>query len=182
MISTRARLSKNTLRGRLGMCCCIQVHWHWWEWRFFVPIKRGLSGLDSEDIQLNKRRDVEVLKRAPLLFQISWPLSFFFFSECSFQVDDMDGSFLFGNLALRKMIAQTKMPVICVCSDRMDPNIRVLANDCYVIKFARPPTYLDPPPLPRRAASGLNLSRFASSLELAFQEYRKPYFRSCSHE
>lgn len=36
------------------------------------------------------------------------------------------------------MIKSTKVPIICICNDRVLPKIRSLANYCYDLRFPRP--------------------------------------------
>ena len=44
-----------------------------------------------------------------------------------------------GIKAIIDAIKVTKVPIICICNDRMDPKIRSLASHCYDIRFQRPP-------------------------------------------
>nr|USW07859.1 replication factor C subunit 1 [Crypthecodinium cohnii] len=56
------------------------------------------------------------------------------FDEC----DGMSGGDKGGMQALKKMIQTTKNPIICICNDRGDANVRDLASVCYDIKFKKP--------------------------------------------
>jgi replication factor C subunit 1 len=54
-------------------------------------------------------------------------------------MDEVDGvSDRGGNAALIQLIKKTKIPVICICNDRMDQKVRSLANSCLDIRFTRP--------------------------------------------
>ena len=55
------------------------------------------------------------------------------------EVDGMAGGDRGGNAALIQMVKKTKVPIFCICNDRMHPKIRNLAFSCYDIKFQRPP-------------------------------------------
>eukprot|EP00398_MALV-I-01_sp_L67-1_P000981 gene981-322_t len=51
------------------------------------------------------------------------------------EVYGMAGGDRGGNAALIQMVKKTKVPIFCICNDRMDPKIRNLAFSCYDIKF-----------------------------------------------
>ncbi|CAE8732512.1 unnamed protein product, partial [Polarella glacialis] len=53
-------------------------------------------------------------------------------------MDECDGMDPGGTQALIKLIKTTKNPVICICNDRQDRNIRDLATHCLDLKFKRP--------------------------------------------
>ena len=55
------------------------------------------------------------------------------------EVDGMSGNQDRGGVAeVIQMIKETKIPVICICNDRMHPKIRSLANHCFDLRFQRP--------------------------------------------
>jgi len=54
------------------------------------------------------------------------------------EVDGMSAGDRGGNAALIAMIKKTKMPIIAICNDRMNPKVRSLSNSCYDIPFQRP--------------------------------------------
>ena len=43
-----------------------------------------------------------------------------------------------GNQALMQMIKKTRIPIVCICNDRMNAKVRSLANHCYDLKMTRP--------------------------------------------
>ena len=56
------------------------------------------------------------------------------------EVDGMSTGDVGGNAELIKIIKATRTPIICICNDRSKPSVRSLANSCFDLKFARPPT------------------------------------------
>jgi len=54
------------------------------------------------------------------------------------EVDGMSAGDRGGNAALIAMIKKTKMPIIAICNDRMNPKVRSLSNSCYDVPFQRP--------------------------------------------
>ncbi|OLY80451.1 Replication factor C subunit 1 [Smittium mucronatum] len=54
------------------------------------------------------------------------------------EVDGMSGGDRGGATELIKIISDTKVPIICICNDRMSQKIRSLANHCEDIRFKRP--------------------------------------------
>ena len=54
------------------------------------------------------------------------------------EVDGMSGGDRGGNAALIALIKKTRVPVICLCNDRMSNKVRSLANSCYDLRFQRP--------------------------------------------
>ncbi|KAF4742176.1 replication factor C subunit 1, partial [Perkinsus olseni] len=54
------------------------------------------------------------------------------------EVDGMSGGDRGGGAALIQLIKKTKMPVMCICNDRMSTKVRSLANSCYDIRFTKP--------------------------------------------
>ncbi|KAF4652466.1 replication factor C subunit 1, partial [Perkinsus chesapeaki] len=54
------------------------------------------------------------------------------------EVDGMSGGDRGGGAALIQLIKKTKMPVMCICNDRMSTKVRSLANSCYDIRFQKP--------------------------------------------
>jgi replication factor C subunit 1 len=54
------------------------------------------------------------------------------------ECDGMSAGDRGGNQALIQVIKKTKIPIICICNDRMDPKVRSLANYCLDLKFVRP--------------------------------------------
>ncbi|KAF4758013.1 replication factor C subunit 1, partial [Perkinsus olseni] len=54
------------------------------------------------------------------------------------EVDGMSGGDRGGGAALIQLIKKTKMPVMCICNDRMSTKVRSLANSCYDILFTKP--------------------------------------------
>ncbi|KAE9550219.1 hypothetical protein FO519_006564 [Halicephalobus sp. NKZ332] len=55
------------------------------------------------------------------------------------EVDGMSGNQDRGGVAeVIQLIKETKIPVICICNDRMHPKIRSLANHCFDLRFQRP--------------------------------------------
>ena len=55
------------------------------------------------------------------------------------EVDGMAGNEDRGGVAeLIQLIKKTKVPIICICNDRMHPKIRSLQNYCYDLRFYKP--------------------------------------------
>ncbi|CAE7702847.1 Gnf1 [Symbiodinium microadriaticum] len=54
------------------------------------------------------------------------------------ECDGMAGGDKGGCQALIKLIQATKNPVICICNDRSDAQVRQLATHCYDLRFRRP--------------------------------------------
>lgn len=54
------------------------------------------------------------------------------------EVDGMSGSDRGGNAELIKMIKSATSPIICICNDRYNNNVKSLANYCMDIKFVKP--------------------------------------------
>lgn len=54
------------------------------------------------------------------------------------ECDGMSGGDKGGMQALINMIKTTKSPIICICNDRSDVQVRNLATHCYDLKFWRP--------------------------------------------
>jgi replication factor C subunit 1 len=54
------------------------------------------------------------------------------------EVDGMSAGDRGGNAQLIQLIKKTKVPIICICNDRMSPKVRSLANYCYDMRFRRP--------------------------------------------
>jgi len=54
------------------------------------------------------------------------------------ECDGMSAGDRGGNAALIQVIKKTKIPIICICNDRMNPKVRSLANHCYDLKFVKP--------------------------------------------
>ncbi|EER12026.1 replication factor C subunit, putative [Perkinsus marinus ATCC 50983] len=54
------------------------------------------------------------------------------------EVDGMSGGDRGGGAALIQLIKKSKMPVMCICNDRMSTKVRSLANSCYDIRFTKP--------------------------------------------
>ena len=57
------------------------------------------------------------------------------------EVDGMSGGDRGGSAALIQMIKKSKLPIICICNDRMDTKIRSLANSCLDLRFASPTVF-----------------------------------------
>ena len=55
------------------------------------------------------------------------------------EVDGMSSGDRGGGAALIQLIKKTKIPIICICNDRMNPKIRSLANYCFDLRFSKPP-------------------------------------------
>lgn len=58
------------------------------------------------------------------------------------EVDGMSSGDRGGGAALIQVIKKTKIPIICICNDRMSPKVRSLANYCFDLKFVKPPKNL----------------------------------------
>ncbi|KAI9355983.1 replication factor RFC1 C terminal domain-containing protein, partial [Zopfochytrium polystomum] len=56
------------------------------------------------------------------------------------ECDGMTGSDRGGIAELILVIKKTKIPIICICNDRMSPKVKSLANYCYDMRFIRPST------------------------------------------
>lgn len=54
------------------------------------------------------------------------------------EVDGMSARDRGGVVELIAMIKRTKVPILCLCNDRMSPKVRSLANYCYDLKFDKP--------------------------------------------
>jgi replication factor C subunit 1 len=54
------------------------------------------------------------------------------------ECDGMGGGDRGGIAELIQMIKKTKIPIICICNDRMSPKVRSLANYCLDLRFNRP--------------------------------------------
>ena len=54
------------------------------------------------------------------------------------EVDGMGGGDRGGMAELIQLIKKTKVPIICICNDRMSPKVRSLANHCLDLRFSRP--------------------------------------------
>ena len=54
------------------------------------------------------------------------------------EVDGMSAGDRGGMSALLKVIANTKMPIVCICNDRGSPKVKSLANHCIDLRFRRP--------------------------------------------
>ncbi|KAI3641602.1 hypothetical protein MIR68_000353 [Amoeboaphelidium protococcarum] len=54
------------------------------------------------------------------------------------ECDGMGGGDRGGMQQLIQLIKKTKIPIICICNDRMHPKVRSLANYCLDLKFIRP--------------------------------------------
>ncbi|PVU95879.1 hypothetical protein BB561_001559 [Smittium simulii] len=54
------------------------------------------------------------------------------------EVDGMSAGDRGGTAELIKIINETKIPIICICNDRMSTKVRSLANYCVDIKFFKP--------------------------------------------
>lgn len=54
------------------------------------------------------------------------------------EVDGMSGGDRGGSTELIQMIKRTKVPIICICNDRMSPKVRTLSNHCEDMRFRRP--------------------------------------------
>lgn len=53
------------------------------------------------------------------------------------EIDGMSGGDRGGVAEIIKYIKKTKVPIICICNDRMSPKVRSLANHCLDLKFRR---------------------------------------------
>ena len=54
------------------------------------------------------------------------------------EVDGMSGGDRGGSQALIALIKKARVPVICICNDRMHTKVRSLANHCFDVRFNRP--------------------------------------------
>ncbi|KAJ2726231.1 DNA replication factor C complex subunit Rfc1 [Coemansia sp. Benny D115] len=54
------------------------------------------------------------------------------------EVDGMSGGDRGGSTELIQLIKRTRVPIICICNDRMSPKVRTLANYCEDMRFRRP--------------------------------------------
>ena len=54
------------------------------------------------------------------------------------ECDGMSAGDRGGNQALIQLIKKSKIPIICICNDRMNPKIRSLANHCLDLKMNKP--------------------------------------------
>lgn len=54
------------------------------------------------------------------------------------EIDGMSGGDRGGVAEIIKYIKRTKVPIICICNDRMSPKVRSLANHCIDVRFRRP--------------------------------------------
>ena len=54
------------------------------------------------------------------------------------EVDGMSAGDRGGSAALIQLIKNAKIPVICICNDRMHQKVRSLANHCFDLRFSRP--------------------------------------------
>ena len=71
------------------------------------------------------------------------------------EVDGMSAGDRGGNQALIQMIKKLKLPIICICNDRMNAKVRSLANHCFDLKMGKPMK----PEVVRRAVQILNAER-----------------------
>jgi len=53
------------------------------------------------------------------------------------EIDGMSGSDRGGVAALINTIKQTRVPIICICNDRMSPKLKSLTSHCYDLRFTR---------------------------------------------
>ncbi|KAL8271846.1 hypothetical protein Esti_004236 [Eimeria stiedai] len=54
------------------------------------------------------------------------------------EVDGLSGGDRGGSQAMIKLIDETRIPIICVCNDRMSTKVRTLAGRCLDLRFERP--------------------------------------------
>ncbi len=54
------------------------------------------------------------------------------------EVDGMSSGDRGGITAIISMIKSTKVPIICICNDRLSDKIRSLAGHCLDVKFIAP--------------------------------------------
>ncbi|KAJ2777816.1 DNA replication factor C complex subunit Rfc1 [Coemansia interrupta] len=54
------------------------------------------------------------------------------------EVDGMSGGDRGGSAELIQLIKRSRVPIICICNDRMSPKVRSLANHCEDLRFRRP--------------------------------------------
>lgn len=54
------------------------------------------------------------------------------------EVDGMGGGDRGGMAELIQLIKRSKVPIVCICNDRMSPKVRSLANYCLDLRFSRP--------------------------------------------
>lgn len=61
-------------------------------------------------------------------------------SKCAIIMDEVDGmtSDRGGIPELVNIVKKTKIPIICICNDRMHPKMRTLANHCMDLHFRKP--------------------------------------------
>lgn len=55
------------------------------------------------------------------------------------EVDGMSSGDRGGMSELIKIIDKTKCPIICICNDRQNNNVRTLASHCKDLQFSKPP-------------------------------------------
>ncbi|KAJ3126974.1 hypothetical protein HK098_006941 [Nowakowskiella sp. JEL0407] len=54
------------------------------------------------------------------------------------EIDGMSAGDRGGTTELIKLIKKTKVPMICICNDRMSPKVKSLANHCLELRFMKP--------------------------------------------
>jgi len=54
------------------------------------------------------------------------------------EIDGLSAGDRGGSTAMIEVIKNTKIPIICICNERMSNKVKSLANHCYDLRFSRP--------------------------------------------
>ncbi|KAJ1724786.1 DNA replication factor C complex subunit Rfc1 [Coemansia erecta] len=112
--------SKNTLKSMLGAAVSNRS--------VFEFDRKALNKLETEQEQENDRDVTEFAttsgaKKLVIIMD---------------EVDGMSGGDRGGSAELIQLIKRSRVPIICICNDRMSPKVRSLANYCEDLRFRRP--------------------------------------------
>ncbi|KAJ9064148.1 DNA replication factor C complex subunit Rfc1 [Entomophthora muscae] len=84
------------------------------------------------------------------------------------EIDGMSGGDRGGVAEIIKYIKKTKVPIICICNDRMSPKVRSLATHCVDLKFRRP-TVVSVKPLFDKITRNEGLSLSSNVIDKLFE-------------